>query len=84
MPGGVESQQMDWFLLDAEWQPNEYTLALMEATPRGSFIHLWDLRNNSNRNFSTSHSFSVVRLAWSPDGKQIATASADAEVHIAY
>ncbi|MBV7339580.1 hypothetical protein KFU94_67490 [Chloroflexi bacterium TSY] len=81
-PSVVESHQTEGFLLDAEWKPNEYILALLDATQRGGSIHLWDLESNSTYIIFDSHSASAVRLAWSPDGKQIATASGDTEVHI--
>ena len=58
-------------------------VALAIATAGGFLIRLWDVEKNTLLyTITTDHTSSIMRVAWSPDGKQIATASADSEVHV--
>lgn len=83
-PGGVTSQPIDGFLLDANWQPDpkQRMTALAIATEDGHLVRLWNVENNTSRNITTTHASTILRGVWSPDGKQLATASADTQVHV--
>jgi len=81
-PGGVEMQQIDGFLFDANWHPDKHIVTVSISYPDRSELSLWDLQNRITKMIPTSHMSTMLRIAWSPDGKQLATASADTEVHV--
>ncbi|MEZ4615542.1 MAG: WD40 repeat domain-containing protein [Caldilineaceae bacterium] len=85
-PGGEAIQQINGYLLDAVWHPTKQIVALSVAIAdgydAGIQVWIWDLQNDKLSKIIMEHSSTVLRLQWSPDGKRLATASADKEVHM--
>ncbi|MEZ4683967.1 MAG: NACHT domain-containing protein [Caldilineaceae bacterium] len=83
-PGGVMSLQTDGYLLDADWHPDpkQLLVALTSTLENTDLISLWDIGQNSVRTILATHRSTILRIAWSPDGTKLATASADTTVHL--
>ena len=84
-PRGIAFQQVDGFLLDAKWQPDpkqKVAALAIASTTNGHLIRLWDIDTNVTDTVTTTHHDSIIHVAWSSDGKQLATASLDTEGHV--
>ncbi|MEZ4683966.1 MAG: WD40 repeat domain-containing protein, partial [Caldilineaceae bacterium] len=57
-------------------------VALTSTLENTDLISLWDLGQNSVRTILAPHRSTILRIAWSPDGTKLATASADTTVHL--
>ena len=62
-----------------DWSPNGRTLAVGDSGSYGGFVWFWNVPGGNQKYKVDAHAGSTVsNIAWSPDGKFVATASSDA------
>ncbi|MEM7534912.1 MAG: effector-associated domain EAD1-containing protein [Chloroflexota bacterium] len=79
----IQRIETENLLLDAVWSPDGERLAWSEISfPNTISLRIMNMKSNQTTLINTAHWGTVTRIAWSPNGQQIVTASADESVHI--